>query len=113
MFIAMRSPSMNFGRPGKRLFQPFKGKCRAAGNFKNGRLPAATEFGSLWHFGSDVERYHNGAVAIGMNQVVGAHRHPGPPDSAAKIFGMNVGMRRADRAGERLKVGSPLRDVAD
>ena len=48
-----------------------------------------------------------------MNEIVGTHIHAGDPNIAAKMLGMNKGMRRTDRAGKRLKTRRPLRDIAD
>src|SRR3981081_3373741 len=107
------SSSVNFGRAGKRLFQLFKRKCRAAGNFKNWRLAAAAEFGRIGQFWGDVERNHHGAVTIGVNEITGAHRHSGHAHFAAKTIGVDVGMRWSDRACKGLKARRPLRDVAD
>src|SRR6202022_505752 len=88
---APHSPSMNFGRLGKRLFQLFKGKRWTAGNLKNWRLAAAAEFGRIRQLRGNIERDHNSAVTIGVNP----------------------GVRRADRTCEGLESGRPLRDVAD
>ena len=41
------------------------------------------------------------------------HRHAGDAHLAAPVFGMDPGMRRPDRAGQRLEARRPLRDVAD
>src|SRR5439155_15948286 len=53
------------------------------------------------------------AVTIGVNEIAGAHRHSRHANFATEIFGMDVGVRRSDRARERLETGRPLRDVAD
>ena len=48
-----------------------------------------------------------------MNEVVRTHGHPGDANLAAETFGMDLGMRRADRTGKRLETRRPLRNVAD
>ena len=58
-------------------------------------------------------RDHDGAVLVGVDEIVGMHRHAGDAHFAAKAFGMNPGVRRPDRAGQRLETRRPLRDVAD
>src|SRR3981081_691604 len=95
--------SVNFSRTLQRLFQFFQRKARAAGDFQDRRLAAAAEFGRVRQFWRDIERNHHGAVTIGVNEIAGAHRHPGDPDFAAKTLGVNPGVRRADRTGEGLE----------
>ncbi len=46
-------------------------------------------------------------------EIVGLHGHAGDAHLAAKALRMHPGMRRADRAGQRLEARRPLRDVAD
>src|SRR2546430_12518427 len=41
------------------------------------------------------------------------HRHDGDALFAAPVLGVNPGVRRPDRAGQRLEARGPLRDVAD
>src|ERR1700741_5522765 len=48
-----------------------------------------------------------------MDEIVRLHGHAGNTHLAAKALRMHPGMRRADRAGERLEARRPLRDVAD
>ena len=61
----------------------------------------------------DIVRDHDGAVLVGMDEVVGVHRHAGDAHFAAPVFGVNPGVRRPDRTGQRLEARRPLRDVAD
>src|SRR5262249_24951883 len=52
-------------------------------------------------------------MAIGMDEIVGFHRHAGNADFAAKAFRMHPRVRRPDRTGKRLEARSPLRNIAD
>ena len=79
----------------------------------HGRDAARAKFASVRNFRGDVGRDHDRAVTVGMDQIVGTHRHPGDTDFTTKIFRMHPGMRGTDRAGQRLKTRRPLRDVAD
>src|SRR6266853_791743 len=108
-----RGSLVNFSRTLQRLFQLFKREVLAAGDLKDWRLAAAAEFGRIRQLRGDIERNDHGAVTIGVNEIAGAHRHSGHANFAAEIFGVNIGVRRSDRARERLEAGCPLRDVAD
>jgi hypothetical protein len=58
-------------------------------------------------------RDHDGAVAVGVNEVVRGYGHAGDADSAAIIDQMNMGVGRHDRAGEHQEIGRHRVEVAD
>ena len=52
-------------------------------------------------------------MAVGVNEVVRTHRHPGDANLAAKTFGVDISVRGSDRAGKGLEARRPLRNVTD
>ena len=54
-----------------------------------------------------------GAVAVGVNQVVGLHFHAADVDLDVEVDHVNPGMGRLDRAGKGLEAGRPGVDIAD
>src|ERR1700712_1524985 len=95
--------SVNFGRALQRLFQLFQRKILAAGDLENRCLAACAELAGIRYLGGDIVRDHDGTVAIGVNEVVGAHGHAGNANLSAKIFGMHPCMRRTNRARKGLE----------
>src|SRR3954466_4338459 len=105
--------SVNFGGALQRLFQLFQRKILAAGDLENRCLAARTQLAGIRYLGGEFVRDHDGAVAIGVGEVGGAHGHAGNATLRAKIFGMHPRMRRTDRARKGLESRRPLRNVAD
>src|SRR5471030_3311749 len=105
--------SVNFRRTGQRLLQLLQRKRFTAGDLQNRCLAAAAEFGGIRQLRGHVERNDNGAVPVGMNEIAGTNCHTRDANLTAKAVGVDVGMRRADHAGQRLEARRPLRDVAD
>src|SRR5215470_15762311 len=105
--------SVNLRRALQRLFQLLEREVLAARDLQDWGLAAAAEFGGVGQLGSEIMRDHDRAVTVGVDQIVGAYGHAGDTHLAAEAFGMHPGMRRADRAGQRLEARRPLRDVAD
>src|SRR6185369_1398909 len=104
---------VDLGRTLQRLFEFLEREVRAARDLQDRRFAPAAEFGGFRNLRRDVCRDHDGAVLVGVDEVVGMHRHAGDAHFAAPVFGVNPGMRRSDRTGQRLKARRPLRDVAD
>src|ERR1700733_2167884 len=50
-------------------------------------------------------------MTIGVDEVAGAHRHAGHANFTAKAFGVDIGMRRSNRARKGLEARRPLRNV--
>src|SRR5258708_325203 len=105
--------SVNLGRTLQCLFQLFEREVLAASDLEDGGLAAAAEFGGLRDLGGDIDWNHDRAVAVGVNEIVGANCHSGNAHFAAETLGVDPCMRRTDRPGERLKSGRPLRNIAD
>src|SRR3979490_2185724 len=89
--------SVDFSGALQRLFQFFEREVGAARDIQDRRLATAAEFGSVRNLGGDIDRYHDRAVLVGVNQIVGMHGHAGNADFAAEILGVHPGMRRTDR----------------
>src|SRR3954469_22205138 len=86
--LLMTSPqlSVNFGGALQRLFQLFQRKILAAGDLENGRLAACAEFAAIRYLGGDIVRDHDRTVTIGVNEIVGTHRHSGDADFTTETF---------------------------
>jgi len=105
--------SMNFRGALQRLFESFERKILGALRSPDRRLATGAEFAGLGNFCGDIDRDHDRAVLIGVDQVVGAHGHAGRRALRRKVFGMHPGMRRADRAGQRLKSPAPIAECRE
>src|ERR1700726_807954 len=105
--------SVNLRRPLQRLSELIEAEVLGSGDLEDRGLTAATELGRIRQFGGDIDRDHDRPMLVGVDEIVGAYRHPGDTNLAAKALGMNPGVRRADRAGQCLETRRPLRDVAD
>ncbi len=75
---------MDLGRALLCSFQLFEREVRAAHNLEDRCLAAAAKFGRVRNFRSYFVRNYDGAVPVGMNQVVVPHRHPGNQTSPPK-----------------------------
>src|SRR5882672_7809155 len=107
------SSSMNFGRAPQCLFQLLQRKILAAGDLENRRLAAGAEFAGIRHLRGDIVRDHDRAMAVGVNEIIGAYRHAGDANFAAKTLGVDPGVGWTDRTSQRLESRRPLRDVSD
>ena len=76
---------------------------REAGGFRgvdDDLFAPRQQVGGGWDFLDGLGRDDDGAVPIGMNDVVRRDCHTGDADRAAVIDEMHIGMRRHDRTGE-------------
>src|SRR5215471_15439661 len=78
-----------FRRTLQRVFQLLQRKVLAARDLQDRRFAAAAEFAGVGNFRRNIGRDHDGAMLIGVDQVVGLHRHAGNPHLAAEIFRMH------------------------
>ena len=92
-------------------FSSVKSGLRAISRIGVSRRPQSSQASGI--FAAISMRDHDRAMLVGVDQIVGANRHAGDAHFAAEILGMHPGMRRTDRAGQRLEARRPLRDVAD
>src|SRR5947207_1927551 len=60
-----------------------------------------------------VDRNHDGAVAIGVNQIAALYSHAGDLDVDAEVDDVHIGVRWHDHGGEHLEAFGDHRDVAD
>src|SRR3954452_4750557 len=104
---------VDLGRTLQRLFELLEREVRAARDLQDRRFAPAAEFGGFRNLRRDIGRDHDGAVLVGMDEIIGMHRHAGNAHFAAPVFGVNPGVRRPDRTGQCLKARRPLRDIAD
>ena len=59
------------------------------------------------------ERNHDGAVAIGMDEVAGSYRHARHGNGQVEGLDVREPVRRPDASGQHLEAWCPLRQVAD
>ena len=107
----MQSPLMDLIFAVENLDQPL---CRAfgsAGNRKNARFSRRERLRRRWQLDQSRFRHHDGAVAIGVDDVSGTDTHAKDFDLAAEVDDIGVGMRGCDLACEELKVVRPLIQV--
>src|ERR1700716_2456949 len=67
---------VNLSRLLQRRFELFERKVRAARDLQDRRLAAAAEFGGVGNLRGNVDRDDDRAMLVGMDQIVGANRHP-------------------------------------
>src|SRR5262245_22340211 len=103
--------SVYFSGALQRFLQFLERKIFAARDLQDRRLAAAAQFAGVGQLCRKVVGNDDGAMLVGMDQVIGLHGHAGDAHLAAEILRMHPGMRRADRAGQRLEARRPLRDV--
>src|SRR5215475_1692816 len=87
----------------QRLFQLLQRKVLASRDLQDRRLATAAKLAGIGQLCRDVIGNDDRAVLVGMDEIVGFHGHAGDAHLAAKILRVHPGMRRADRAGQRLE----------
>src|ERR1044072_9264310 len=97
-FSCQPLPSMNFRRAGQRFLQLLQGERFTACDFEDRGLAAAAEFGGVGQLRSDIDWNNDRAVTIGVNEIVETHRHSGTANLTTATFGVDPGVRWADRA---------------
>src|SRR4051812_16045953 len=79
--------SVNFSRTLQRLFQFLERKILGSRDLQDRRLATGAELAGFGNLCCDLNGNHDRAVAVGVNEIVGAHGHAGNANLAAKAFG--------------------------
>src|SRR4051794_27709837 len=74
LVIICSPPSVDFSRTRQRFLQLLQRERLAARDVEDRGLAAAAQFGGVRQLRRYIDRYDDGAVAVGVNEVAGFHR---------------------------------------